>query len=599
MESATGMKPISLLRNVRRLRHIKRVVGRGFELYQPEALMLDVYYTLTLLAEGEEGGGLVLYTSEVVRQTLNPTWEAVRFEEEGLWEDPRFVLGTRCVLRVHWRNSGEGRGEELLQSVSGTLPLDPRKLSVPLAAAASANSSSSSSSSSLVNGVVPASTPASHRRSVYVMSSSAPAPSTSTSASAVQAGDVLLMESVLDVRELEYIAPKDFSALTNMPPNTVLFVLADGVYGFPATKAFLAKDQRVKIEAESKNDYLCRVITVNSTLEYINRVHAEKEKLRARKQEIQTIETLLQEKLMARHATLIRKNEQASNKARLEQLLASIANEEKALKEQRAHIKTARTNMLKRAESMIKPTEELQALHSAATSSSSSPSSPTNTSATATLSSAAAAAAAAADVAPSDTPSDVKSTVLVTEETSDEQLREQYAATCRIIDLRRKKMIFSLLQIYRIDSPNPQRERKFFSISGLPLPGSNLVNYEDESVSGALGLCAHLISLLAKYLSIKLRYRVVYVGSRSFVCDDYSTADNNLPQTLKFPLYYKGVDEKRFDFACKLLAKNVEQLLCARVPGSEAKIQQHSSSLLKMLVFYLNNEVRTSMDRKG
>jgi hypothetical protein len=69
-------------------------------------------------------------------------------------------------------------------------------------------------------------------------------------------------------------------------------------------------------------------------------------------------------------------------------------------------------------------------------------------------------------------------------------------------------------------APLPLSERQFFSIRGLPLPTSNLIAYDDEYISTALGHVGHLILMLSKYMAVPLRYPIVYRASRSAVCDN-------------------------------------------------------------------------------
>ncbi|KAH9454704.1 hypothetical protein MJO28_007712 [Puccinia striiformis f. sp. tritici] len=80
---------------------------------------------------------------------------------------------------------------------------------------------------------------------------------------------------------------------------------------------------------------------------------------------------------------------------------------------------------------------------------------------------------------------------------------------------------------------------------------------DDFIVSTALGFVAHLVQLLALYLAVPLLYPVNFLGSRSLVSDLVS----RIPGPRSFPLYFKGVDRFRFEYAVFLLNKNIEQIM--------------------------------------
>ncbi|KAA1078170.1 hypothetical protein PGT21_029935 [Puccinia graminis f. sp. tritici] len=92
---------------------------------------------------------------------------------------------------------------------------------------------------------------------------------------------------------------------------------------------------------------------------------------------------------------------------------------------------------------------------------------------------------------------------------------------------------------------------QFFNSKPLDLADDDLI------VSTALGFVAHLVQLLALYLAVPLLYPVNFIGSRSLVSDLVS----RIPGPRSFPLYFKGVDRFRFEYAVFLLNKNIEQIL--------------------------------------
>merc|ERR1712079_461707 len=91
-----------------------------------------------------------------------------------------------------------------------------------------------------------------------------------------------------------------------------------------------------------------------------------------------------------------------------------------------------------------------------------------------------------------------------------------------------------------------------YTIRGIHLPHdmhSLTTAASDEIISAGLGFVCHVVSLCSKYLSIPLRYRVIFNSSRSAVRDD----DFDV-----FPLFKERVVEKeQFDRAVVLLHRNI------------------------------------------
>lgn len=123
------------------------------------------------------------------------------------------------------------------------------------------------------------------------------------------------------------------------------------------------------------------------------------------------------------------------------------------------------------------------------------------------------------------------------------------------------------------------------SSTNLLIRNLSLTSSSDETAA-ALGYIAHLVFLLSKYLNVPLRYPLTPKGSCSVIFDlmishkrpldvDLDTDDSFLRGLLgrlvkqtndglgldEFPLYLKGVDRSRFDYAVFLLNKNIEQVM--------------------------------------
>ncbi|CAM9127267.1 unnamed protein product [Choristocarpus tenellus] len=123
-----------------------------------------------------------------------------------------------------------------------------------------------------------------------------------------------------------------------------------------------------------------------------------------------------------------------------------------------------------------------------------------------------------------------------------------------LLEARRARLTAELKAIYPIKYQGQLGE---YTIRGLELP-SDLYTVDDERVSSALGYCAHLVCMLAKYLQVPLRYQLIYNASRSAVRDNITGAG------VAYPLFRRGVEKERFDRGVHLLGKDVEQMLAAR-----------------------------------
>lgn len=129
---------------------------------------------------------------------------------------------------------------------------------------------------------------------------------------------------------------------------------------------------------------------------------------------------------------------------------------------------------------------------------------------------------------------------------------------------RRASIIGQLSTIFPIDLVDATNI--LFSICGMPLPNGDFetslqrssgLDFDDDHISSALGFVAQAVQLLAAYLTIPLYYPIRCMGSRSLVQDPISQMKG--PKI--FPLYSRGVDQYRFEYAVFLLNKNIEQIM--------------------------------------
>lgn len=131
---------------------------------------------------------------------------------------------------------------------------------------------------------------------------------------------------------------------------------------------------------------------------------------------------------------------------------------------------------------------------------------------------------------------------------------------------RRATLISELASIFPVDLVDAANV--LFSICDIPLPNGDFeaqqhlqkfkgVELDDEQIASALGYVGQAVQLLAAYLTIPLYYPIRCMGSRSLVQDPISQMKG--PKI--FPLYSRGVDRYRFEYAVFLLNKDIEQIM--------------------------------------
>ncbi|KAJ9407268.1 hypothetical protein DTO045G8_5117 [Paecilomyces variotii] len=141
-----------------------------------------------------------------------------------------------------------------------------------------------------------------------------------------------------------------------------------------------------------------------------------------------------------------------------------------------------------------------------------------------------------------------------------------------------RRICEDLLSVYPIE-PIPGKPLAF-TIAGLALPNSSFGDIDRESVAAALGFTAHLVFLLSFYLSTPIPYPLKPYSSASIIHDPVSVA---LPQRT-FPLYPVNV-HYRFEYGVFLLNKDIEFLMTAR--GLRPLDIRHTLPNLKYLLYVL------------
>ncbi|KAF0362031.1 uv radiation resistance protein [Gigaspora margarita] len=158
--------------------------------------------------------------------------------------------------------------------------------------------------------------------------------------------------------------------------------------------------------------------------------------------------------------------------------------------------------------------------------------------------------------------------------------REALFVTTSKLCARQKELVADLLTIYPIEQV--QSENFSFKILGVPLPNSVFTGCDEEQVATALGFTCHLINMLAYYLGVPLKFPMTPMSSKSIIRDPISTS---LSSSRQFPLYSKGVDRFRFEYAVFLLNKNIEQLMNSQ--GLLVMDLRHTLPNLKYLILSL------------
>lgn len=121
-----------------------------------------------------------------------------------------------------------------------------------------------------------------------------------------------------------------------------------------------------------------------------------------------------------------------------------------------------------------------------------------------------------------------------------------------IIPVDPQRLLYTILGVAL---PIPQLPAD--KVPPLYLPSNALpsgVKVDEESNATALGYVAMVISHLSLIMDKPLLYPVTCIGSRSLVRDYISVISG----TRSFPLYAKGVERYRYDYAVFLLNKNIE-----------------------------------------
>lgn len=192
----------------------------------------------------------------------------------------------------------------------------------------------------------------------------------------------------------------------------------------------------------------------------------------------------------------------------------------------------------------------------------------------------------------------------------------------KLLRLRQQYMISQVSLIYpvkvKIGQAREQELESFTSSGKVGSDGSKPIDQGPLTISGhqltvlpfkmsffsdkkelqrsatALGYVAHVVSLIASYLGVALRYSVRLGGSRSYVLDNVSSLEPSSSDSAssslvfsylkptEFPLFLDGQDTTRAAYAMFLLNKDIEQLL--NFIGAQSLGPRHILANLKELL---------------
>jgi len=174
-----------------------------------------------------------------------------------------------------------------------------------------------------------------------------------------------------------------------------------------------------------------------------------------------------------------------------------------------------------------------------------------------------------------------------------ERDREALSKTSSKLYARQKELAADLLAIFPIE---PAHTETFtFKILGVPLPNSVFTGCDDETVSTALGFASHLIHMLAYYLEVPLRFPIRPMSSRSTISDPITAS---LGDSRQFPLYAKGSDRYRFEYAVFLLNKNIEQLMNSQGLVNLVDLRNTLPNLRYLILSLISSSSSASHPRK-
>lgn len=478
---------------IKKIRHIRRIIIRNL-VVDGQTDCIDCYFTLSKDAHSKP-----FYTSPIFYDTLNPSWP-----ELPKWPDimPEISILQHIHIRL-FKASKHGIRNNTELDENATV----RKLAARLAREAA-------------GGKV-------------------------TDDDELESKDMLMLEETVNVDELEYVHAASPSTLPNLPPNSLLFVLPDGIYASSKVIAKMAVTKMGHIESfNTFADQGTKNITADSSLDGFRRILALQGETNAAKKETQSVcyeITALVAKLSGRQ----NKARKAAARAKRRNDLQALCDKETVmLQQQRRGVLELRQRALPRCATLIAQLKQI--------------------------------------VHYRDKLRDVKTNMV---DVDSPLLRKLLSK----VQTRQRRQLYELSSIYTI-SWRRKQNHKVYLIRDAPLISADLKGptrdaQDDEKVALALGYICHLVFMLSKILEIPLRYNIMYKGSRSQICDEVLGLS-------PFPLNQQSGQEKRFDVGRVLLVKNIEQLLNVRFENwPKPRTEIGEVNMLECLQILFNHEI--------
>ncbi|KAJ3300193.1 hypothetical protein HK104_003421 [Borealophlyctis nickersoniae] len=135
-------------------------------------------------------------------------------------------------------------------------------------------------------------------------------------------------------------------------------------------------------------------------------------------------------------------------------------------------------------------------------------------------------------------------------------MRTERFRVSSMITQRQRDLVSDLNAIFPIEQST--FDPALYTIREIRLPNSEYSGQDEERIATALGYVAHLVSMVAFYLNIPLRYPMKLMSSRSTILD---TVSQQYQGSKEFPLHSRGVERFRFEYGVFLVNKNIEQLM--------------------------------------
>lgn len=369
--------------------------------------------------------------------------------------------------------------------------------------------------------------------------------------------DDVVFEADIEMRTLERIhasTSRQARMLPRLPENTVLFYLPDGIYTTERVHAWIKKNKPKEKNVTpslfadnqhdaSKESHCASAITVDEILMNVGRAQEIEAKLRAVQEDTAATQASIECLVQAEAAKLQKLHTNHVRAKRVAELKAMLTDESARLTKDRKRVADIRASLAPRAKLLTE-----------------------------------------------------HSRMLLKQKLEVEELRKRIAHAKKVtleavnvkVDARRRKLLHNLAFVYPLctakttkPSPGQPPSDRTLMIRQLPIPLNNLTGCEDEHISTALGYVAHMVCMLSKYLEVPLRYRIIYLSSRSAVSDDVHSFS-------QCPLFFRnGSEDKRFKFGCFMLNKNLEHLLNMCYPDWQKQAARQTSHLenLRLLLY--------------